>query len=531
MAAHRVDAVMHFAAWLSVGESVKTPIAYYENNVGGALAVLRAMVEARVPHFIFSSTAATFGNPVETPITESHPQRPINAYGETKLAIERALPHFERAYGLRSVTLRYFNAAGADPDGALGEDHHPEIHVIPRAIDAALGRDAFCHLRRATTRRRTAPACATTSTCPTWRRPIVLALESLRAGGESAAYNLGNGRPDLRARGGRRRRAGDGPAGPGHDRPAAAGRSRRCCSRRATKIRTALGWTPRYEDIDVIVETAWRWREAHPRGIRDRGTEQPLNQHPLRRLLRYSRPYRGRFIVALLAMLVYAGGPGRGRRTSSRRSSARSCPGPTARSFRFWAIAIIVAYLAKGLGSYFSTYLMTDIGQRVVRDVRSQLFRHILNQSAAFFSRRTDGQLMSRITNDVGQIQQVVSETVGDVLREGLSVIGFAALMFWYDWKLAVVDVHRRAARGLSARPSRPARAPLDQAQPGTARAPVAPDGGGVRRPSDRQGVRRRTPRGRAVRRGLGAAVSHQSQDHQHRVDAAADDGVPRRSC
>jgi len=141
--AHGVDAVMHFAAWLSVGDSVKDPIGYYENNVGGALSVLRAMAETGVKHFIFSSTAATFGNPVETPITESHPQRPINAYGETKLAVERALPHFEIAYGIKATALRYFNAAGADPDGALGEDHHPETHMLPRAIDAALGRDSL----------------------------------------------------------------------------------------------------------------------------------------------------------------------------------------------------------------------------------------------------------------------------------------------------------------------------------------------------------------------------------------------------
>ena len=117
----------------------------------------------------------------------------------------------------------------------------------------------------------------------------------------------------------------------------------------------------------------------------------------------------------------------------------RVLPSADGTSFRFWALAIIAAYLAKGLGSYFSTYLMTDIGQRVVRDIRQQLFRHILDQSAAFFSRRTTGQLMSRITNDVSQVQQAVSETVGDVLREGLTVIGFAVLMFWYDWKLALV--------------------------------------------------------------------------------------------
>jgi subfamily B ATP-binding cassette protein MsbA len=116
-------------------------------------------------------------------------------------------------------------------------------------------------------------------------------------------------------------------------------------------------------------------------------------------------------------------------------------PGQQGLSFTFWAAFILLAYLAKGLGSYFSTYLMTDIGQRVVRDLRDELFQHILNQSAAFFSRRTTGQLMSRITNDVNQVQQAVSETVGDLLREGLSVIGYAVMMFYFDWRLALVSV------------------------------------------------------------------------------------------
>jgi UDP-glucose 4-epimerase len=264
MDAHRVDAVMHFAAWLSVGESVTAPIAYYQNNVGGALAVLQAMVDARVPHFVFSSTAATFGNPVETPITESHPQRPINPYGETKLAIERALPHFERAYGLRSVTLRYFNAAGADADGVLGEDHHPEIHVVPRAVDAALGRGTFSIYGEDYE--------TPDGTClrdyvhvTDLAAAHLLSLNSLRAGGESAAYNLGNGRPTsvrevvaaVERVSGRKvplttgpRRAGD---------PAVLFAS-------SAGIRKALGWTTKYEDIDIIVDTAWRWREAHPHG-------------------------------------------------------------------------------------------------------------------------------------------------------------------------------------------------------------------------------------------------------------------------
>jgi UDP-glucose 4-epimerase len=118
---------MHFAAWLSVGDSVTDPAGYYANNVGGTLALLEAMVRASVRHLVFSSSCAVFGEPERVPIAEDHPTRPINAYGETKLAVERALPHYARAYGLQSVALRYFNAAGADPDGALGEDHRPEI--------------------------------------------------------------------------------------------------------------------------------------------------------------------------------------------------------------------------------------------------------------------------------------------------------------------------------------------------------------------------------------------------------------------
>jgi UDP-glucose-4-epimerase GalE len=261
---HRVDAVMHFAAWLSVGESVKDPGAYYHNNVVGALAVLRAMVGAGVKHLVFSSTAAVFGNPEETPITEAHPTRPINAYGETKLAIERALPHFERAYGLRSVTLRYFNAAGADPDGELGEDHDPELHVIPRAIDAALGRDSFQVFGDDYE--------TPDGTClrdyihvTDLAAAHVLALEALRGGAASATYNLGNGRPTSvravleaveRVTGKAvpftmaARRAGD---------PAILFAS-------SDRMKGELGWRPQYEDIGTIVETAWRWREAHPRG-------------------------------------------------------------------------------------------------------------------------------------------------------------------------------------------------------------------------------------------------------------------------
>jgi UDP-glucose 4-epimerase len=264
---HAIDAVMHFAAWLSVGESVRDPAGYYRNNVGGALSVLDAMVQAGVPVLIFSSTCAVFGSP-ESPITEDLPKAPINAYGETKLAVERALPHYERAYGLKSAVLRYFNAAGADPDGELGEDHAPEIHVIPRAIDAALGRGSFDVFGD--------DYPTPDGTClrdyvhvTDLANAHLLALDALRGGAAATSYNLGNGRPtsvrdivsSVERVTGRRvpskvtaRREGD---------PAALYAS-------SERARHELGWRPGFEDTDVIVETAWRWREAHPRGYDDR---------------------------------------------------------------------------------------------------------------------------------------------------------------------------------------------------------------------------------------------------------------------
>ncbi len=267
---HRADAVMHFAAWLSVGESVRDPSGYYKNNVVGALSVLDAMVAEQVKHFVFSSTAAVFGNPIETPITESHPKRPINVYGETKLTIEHALPHYEIAYGIRSVALRYFNAAGADPEGELGEDHAPEIHIIPRAIDAALDRDKF-------------QVFGTDYDTPdgTCLRDYVhvndlaaahaLALGALRGGAASTSYNLGNGRPtsvkdvldSVERVVGRKVPFTVGPRRPGDPGTLFASSER---------IRRELGWAPKFEDIDVIVKTAWRWRESHPHGYAKKAT-------------------------------------------------------------------------------------------------------------------------------------------------------------------------------------------------------------------------------------------------------------------
>jgi UDP-glucose-4-epimerase GalE len=262
-----VQAVMHFAAFLDVGESVRAPEKYYRNNVVGALTVLEAMAAESVRHLVFSSTCATYGEPRETPIPETHPQAPINSYGESKLAVERALPHFERAFGIRWVALRYFNAAGADPDGEIGEDHAPEIHLIPRAFNAATGGpgltvfgddyptpDGTC-LRDYIHVSDLADA-------------HVMALRRIAAGGASSAYNLGTGRPhSVRAVVEAVEHVTGmpvpwtlGPRRPGD--PAALYAS-------ADKARSELSWTPRLGDLDAIVGTAWRWHQSHPRGYRN----------------------------------------------------------------------------------------------------------------------------------------------------------------------------------------------------------------------------------------------------------------------
>jgi len=261
---HSISAVMHFAALLDVGASVRDPAGYYRNNVVGTLGLLEAMAAESVRLLVFSSTCATYGEPIETPIVETHPQHPINSYGETKLAVERALPHFERAYGLRSVALRYFNAAGADPDGEIGEDHSPEIHLIPRAIHAATGGEGLQVFGD--------DYPTPDGTCLRDYIHVVdladahvKALEALSETGRSTAYNLGTGTPhsvrevidSVERVTGRRvpwtlgpRRAGD-PA---------------VLYAAAHKAQAELHWKPRFAALDSIVATAWRWHQHRPNG-------------------------------------------------------------------------------------------------------------------------------------------------------------------------------------------------------------------------------------------------------------------------
>lgn len=263
---HRIDAVMHFAAWLVVPDSVRDPLGYYQNNVAGSLSLIGAMVDAGVSRLVFSSTCAVYGEPAAVPIVETLDTRPINAYGETKLAIERALGHVERAHGLRWVALRYFNAAGAHPDGTIGEDHSPEIHVIPRAIQAATGGEPLQLFGQdyptpdGTCLRDYTHVCDLADA-------HVLALRALEAGHPSGAYNAGTGQPHsvkqiIETVG----RVVGSPVGwvaasrrPGD--PAALYAS-------SDRLQRELGWRPQYTDLEHIVGHAWRWHRTHPRGYR-----------------------------------------------------------------------------------------------------------------------------------------------------------------------------------------------------------------------------------------------------------------------
>jgi len=255
---HRIEAVMHFAAYCYVGESMGAPGKYFQNNVGGSIALLNAMRAENANCLVFSSTCATYGVPQRVPIDEDHPQHPVNPYGESKLAVERMLDWFGAAHGLRHAALRYFNAAGADAAGEAGEDHAPETHLIPLAIDAALG---------------TRPPVAIFGTdYPTpdgtairdyihvtdLAAAHVEALRRLQAGGASMRLNLGTGRGHsvreviraIEEVGGRPVPVTAGPRRAG-DPPTLVAASARAAA--------ALGWTPRHSDLSNIVATAWRW--------------------------------------------------------------------------------------------------------------------------------------------------------------------------------------------------------------------------------------------------------------------------------
>ncbi|MCW8840376.1 MAG: UDP-glucose 4-epimerase GalE [Gammaproteobacteria bacterium] len=254
----RFDGVLHFASLIQVGESVVKPALYYQHNVAKTLTLLDAMQAHSVGPLIFSSTAAVFGEPLQIPIDEEHPRMPINPYGMSKHIVECMLADFDRAYGLRSVALRYFNAAGADPEARIGERHEPETHLIPLALQAVLG------LRpplKVFGRDYDTPD----GTCirdyihvDDLAQAHLLALEYLWNGGKTTALNLGNGTGFSVQQVLDSIEAVTGTAVPAEDAPRREGDPARLVAD-ATQAKALLGWSPRYAELDTIVKHAWQW--------------------------------------------------------------------------------------------------------------------------------------------------------------------------------------------------------------------------------------------------------------------------------
>jgi len=254
----KIQAVMHFAAFSLVGESVEKPLDYYLNNVAATVRLLKAMVRHGVEYFIFSSSAAVYGEPSEMPIREDHPCRPTNPYGTTKLTVERILSDCRRAYGLKYASLRYFNAAGAHPSAQIGERHDPETHLIPLVLKTALGRRK--HIKIFGTDYPTEDG-----TCirdyihvNDLTRAHILAMDALVGGAGSAIYNLGNSKGYSVLEVIEAARRVTGKAIPVQEEGRRAGDPAVLIAD-SGKIREELGWSPQFEDLETIIETAWAW--------------------------------------------------------------------------------------------------------------------------------------------------------------------------------------------------------------------------------------------------------------------------------
>ena len=257
---NRIEAVIHFAASTSVGESVVNPSKYYQNNLLNSINLLERVRRQAIPRFVFSSTAAVYGNPERVPLTEDHPTRPVNPYGQSKLAFEAMLADYSAAYGLGSTALRYFNASGAAVDGSLGEDHDPETHLIPLVLQAALGKRPHIEIFGTDYETPDGTCIRDYVHVEDLAEAHVLALEKQTAG-KLTIYNVGSGtgnsvREVIRTCGevsGKAipvkesgRRAGDPPV----------------LVASAAKLAAELGWVPKFPDLRSIVETAWEWHRS-----------------------------------------------------------------------------------------------------------------------------------------------------------------------------------------------------------------------------------------------------------------------------
>lgn len=262
---NEIDAVIDFAADSLVGESVSEPIKYFENNVGGTLSLLKAMKENGVKYIVFSSTAATYGEPENTPILESDRTFPTNPYGESKLTVEKILKWCDQAYGIKYTALRYFNAAGAHASGKIGEDHRPESHLIPLILQVGLGQREKIMVFGDDYSTEDGTCIRDYIHVTDLANAHLLALSRLRKGGESRIFNLGNGKgfsvkqviEVARKVTGRSIPAEIAPRRPGD--PAVLIAS-------SQKAKDELGWKPQMDSLETIVETAWNWHKEHPNG-------------------------------------------------------------------------------------------------------------------------------------------------------------------------------------------------------------------------------------------------------------------------
>ena len=264
----KIELVMHFAAFCYVGESVTAPVKYYENNVVATLHLLDAMLQAGVKKFVFSSTCATFGVPERLPMTEDLPQAPINPYGQTKLDVENMLKALSTAHGLSFAAFRYFNAAGAAEDGTIGEDHNPETHLIPLAIQVATGKRANLQIFGTDYPTPDGTCLRDYVHVDDLSRAHIAVFDKLATPGARFFYNLGTGKPfsvreiiqAVEKITGKKvpviespRRAGDPPA----------------LFADSSKAKKELGWTPKFMDAESVIATAWKWHQSHPNGYGD----------------------------------------------------------------------------------------------------------------------------------------------------------------------------------------------------------------------------------------------------------------------
>jgi UDP-glucose 4-epimerase len=264
--AEHIEGVIHFAASSQVGESMKDPLKYYDNNLWGTISLLESMTAHGVDKIVFSSTAATYGEPERVPILESDRTVPTNCYGETKLAMEKLMAWTSQATGLRYVALRYFNACGAHPSGAIGEAHDPETHLIPLILQVPNGKRAKISIFGEDYPTRDGTCVRDYVHVSDLAQAHILALDYLLKGGENNVFNLGSGEGFTVKEVIDTARKVTGHPIPAEVQPRRAGDPAQLVAS-SEKARTVLGWKPQYEDLETIVSTAWAWHKAHPNGF------------------------------------------------------------------------------------------------------------------------------------------------------------------------------------------------------------------------------------------------------------------------